>query len=73
MTLKEKFYNDIQSHDTGLFEVLVTAVELPTGAIEIITNTMNVNQKVEYIIKAYNEEFELNTNNNVKIVGYMLI
>ena len=53
-------------------KVLVTAVELPTGAIEIITNTEAIPEKIEYIKENYNKDF-VHANGQVKIVGYMLV
>jgi hypothetical protein len=54
-------------------QVLVTAVKLPTGAIEVITNTQNLPEKIKYLIEAYDIDFKLIANPNVQIVGYMLI
>lgn len=52
--------------------VLVTAVKLPTGAIEVITNHQNLEEKSEYLFSAYDDEFRLKTNSDVQIVGYIL-
>jgi hypothetical protein len=54
-------------------KVLVTAVKLPTNAIEIITNTDNLEEKINYLTSAYDDEFKLKTNPRVQIVGFMLI
>lgn len=52
--------------------VLVTAVKLPTGAVEVITNHQNLSEKVEYLVNAYDDEFRLKRNTDVQIVGYIL-
>ena len=52
---------------------LVVAVELPTGAIEIITNTSNIDSKLEYYTTMYDDEFRLLTNPKVRIVGAMIV
>lgn len=52
---------------------LVIAVELPTGATELITNTEAIEQKVEYYDTAYDDNFRLKTNSTVRVVGYMLV
>ena len=54
-------------------KAVVVAVELPTGAIEIITNTEKTGAKLEYYIDAYNDEFKLKANPEVKIVEYMIV
>jgi len=53
--------------------VLVVAVELPTGAIEIITNTTNIDVKLEYYTTMYDDEFRLRANPKVRIVGAMIV
>lgn len=55
------------------WEVLVVAVRLPNGAIETITNYQEVKCKIDYYVNAYDEEFRLKANPDVRIVGYMLV
>jgi hypothetical protein len=54
-------------------KMLIAAVQLPTGAVEIITNTALIPSKIEYYNTAYDEEFRLKTNPNVRIVGFMFV
>ena len=54
-------------------KVLVVAIQLPTGAIEIITNTTNIDAKLEYYTTMYDDEFRLLTNPKVRIVGAMIV
>lgn len=54
-------------------KALVVAVELPTGAIEIITNTTNIDAKLEYYATMYDDEFRLLSNPKVRIVGAMIV
>ena len=70
MNLKERFEKEVDLLET--FQVLVTLVKLPTGAIEVITNTMELENKITYLLNSYDENFCLNANPNVKIVGYVL-
>lgn len=53
--------------------VLVVAVLLPNGAVEVITNTQYITDKVNYYLEKYDENFRLITNPMIKIVGYMLV
>jgi hypothetical protein len=70
-SLKGKF--DFETSEQSEFKLLVTAVKLPTGAIEVITNTQELKTKIEYLQNAYDHEFKLKNNPNVQIVGYMLV
>lgn len=53
--------------------MLIAAVKLPTGAVEIITNTALIPTKIDYYNTAYDDEFRLKTNPNVRIVGFMFV
>jgi hypothetical protein len=72
MTLKEQFLQQAKNTKKG-FDVLVTAVKLPTGAVEVITNTQNIESKIDYLKTAYDDDFKLNNNKDVQIVGFMLV
>lgn len=76
MKLKEKFIDETISKGNGKpvkgFDVLVTAVKLPTGAIEVITNHQGIESKIEYIANAYDDDFKLKSNPNVEIVGFFI-
>lgn len=54
-------------------QVLTTAVCLPNGAIEVATNTTHLEDKIKYIITAYNGYGQLKSNNLVELVGYMIV
>lgn len=78
--LRANFESDVESVQNGIFtlldepvRVLTTAVELPSGAIEIATNTEELQSKIDYILSAYDKEFRLKANPNVKLVGYMIV
>jgi hypothetical protein len=74
MTLKERFEMEAKEVEGKKeLRVLTTAVKLPTGAIEVITNTQFIGSKMEYLLNAYDDEFKLKNNPQVQIVGYMLV
>lgn len=54
-------------------QMLIAAVKLPTGAVEVITNTALIPTKIDYYNNAYDEEFRLKANPNVQIVGFMFV
>ncbi|WP_207627743.1 MULTISPECIES: hypothetical protein [Bacillaceae] len=49
------------------------AVRLPSGAFETITNTSCIPEKLGYYLNAYDDQFRLKVNPDVKIVGYMIV
>lgn len=54
-------------------QVLVVAVKLPSGAIEVITNTQELRDKIAYYAIAYDDRFRLKENPNYEIVSFMLV
>ena len=75
MRLKEQFVKETTSESgrvTKGFDVLVTLVLLPSGAVEVITNTRKIESKIEYLLNAYDERFCLKNNPEVQIVGYTI-
>ena len=52
---------------------IVTAVKLPTGAIELAVNDKNIKEKIDYILDAYDEEMCLKTNPNIVMQNAMVV
>ncbi|PEE42799.1 hypothetical protein [Bacillus pseudomycoides] len=71
MSLKDRFINEASF--IGTPQIISVAVKLPSGAIEVITNTQETNSKVDYYVNTYDHEFRLKHNNQIQIVGYMLV
>ena len=71
LTLKEQLLAVAETIEEP--RVLVVALELPTGSIEIITNTTNIDAKLEYYTTMYDDEFRLRANPKVRIVGAMIV
>lgn len=70
-TLLSPYYSLKSVGDTP--SKMVVAVQRPCGATEIIINTEEIETKVKYYDMAYNENFELISNPNVKVVGVMFV
>jgi hypothetical protein len=70
--LKKRFEAEASAH-VQTAKYLIVAVQLPTGAIEIITNTEQIPSKAEYYKSAYDEEFRLKTNPSVQVINYMIV
>lgn len=52
---------------------MVTAVKLPTGAIELAINNENIPAKIDYILEAYDEEMRLKSNPEVVMQQLMVV
>lgn len=52
---------------------LVVGVELPTGATEVIINTENIKDKLNYYLTAYDNDMHLKTNKDIRLVDFMII
>ena len=64
-----------ESIDKGEFKptYIVTAVKLPTGAIELAVNTTAISEKINYILEAYDEEMHLKTNTDIVMQNIMVV
>lgn len=52
---------------------IVTAVKLPTGATELAVNNTNIEQKIDYILEAYDEDMKLKTNSEIQMTNLMIV
>ena len=52
---------------------LVTAVKLPTGAIELAINNDNIAEKIDYILEAYDENMCLKSNPEIIMQQLMVV
>lgn len=71
MNLKEKFANELSMIKEP--KVITVAVKLPSGAIEVITNTQDTVTKANYYLYNYDHDFRLKHNPEIQIVGFMLV
>lgn len=68
----------IQAHNASLsgtveFSHLITVVELPTGAKELIINTENIETKITYLLNTYDDNMCMRNNSMISVVGLMLV
>lgn len=54
-------------------QYIVTAVKLPTGAIEIAVNDKEIAGKIDYILDAYDENMRLKTNTSIVMQNIMIV
>jgi hypothetical protein len=71
MDLKQQFEARLREVSTP--KIITVAVKLPSGAIEVITNTEDTVTKAQYYLNTYDEDFCLKHNNAIQIVGFMVV
>ena len=54
-------------------QYIITAVKLPTGAIEIAVNNKEIAKKIEYILEAYDDDMHLKTNQDITMQNIMIV
>ena len=54
-------------------QYIVTAVKLPTGAIEIAINDKEIASKIDYILEAYDGDMHLKTNTSIMMQNIMIV
>lgn len=52
---------------------LITAVKLPTGAIELAINNADIQAKIDYILNAYDDEMKLKSKPEIVMVQMMVV
>lgn len=52
---------------------IITAVKLPTDAIELAINTTAILEKINYILEAYDEDMALRTNHDIIMQNVMVV
>lgn len=54
-------------------QYIVTAVQLPTGAVELAINDKEIASKIDYILEAYDDDMRLKTNTSIVMKNIMVI
>ena len=54
-------------------QYIVTAVKLPTGAVEIAINDTEITSKIDYILEAYDDDMHLKSNPDVVMKNIMIV
>ena len=52
---------------------LITATKLPSGVIELAINNQKIDEKIDYILDAYDEDMHLKTNTDIVIQNIMIV
>ena len=54
-------------------QYIVTAVQLPTGAVELAVNDKEIASKIDYILEAYDDDMHLKTNTSIVMKNIMVV
>ena len=54
-------------------QYIITAVKLPTGAIELAVNNDKILEKIDYILNAYDDDMRLKTNTAIEMQNIMVV
>ena len=54
-------------------QYIVTAVQLPTGAVELAINDKEIASKIDYILEAYDDDMCLKTNTSIVMKNIMIV
>lgn len=71
MNRKEQFIKDVSS--MGTYHMLILVIELPSKALETMINTSMIAEKIEYVMRTYNDELCMHNNKDVKIKGWLIV
>lgn len=64
---------DDTKHTKFVPTYFITAVKLPTGAIELAVNTSNIAEKIDYVLNAYDDMMRLKSNKEISMVQLMVV
>ena len=71
MSLKQKFNEDYC--EKVRVRAIVVAIQLPSGAVEIITNYEDLENKYMYYLETYDSNMVMYKNENIKIINWMVL
>lgn len=52
---------------------IVVAIQLPSGAVEIITNYEDLENKYMYYLETYDSNMVMYKNENIRIINWMIL
>jgi hypothetical protein len=53
--------------------LIVTVVLLPTGAREVITNYEKLQEKIDYLLNAYDDNLQLKACSDIKLLDFIIM
>ena len=53
--------------------LIVTVVQLPSGAKEVIVNSQELTDKIDYLLQAYDENLVLKTFDKIRMLDFIIL
>ena len=70
---KNDFLNKANAIGASKINWLVVAIKMPNGAIELISNSHGIEDKIAYYKKAYDDNLHLKTCPDIHIIDFMIV
>lgn len=71
MSNKHKFVKDYNKQIK--VRAIVVAIQLPSGAVEIITNYEDLENKYMYYLESYDADMVMYKNQNIRILDWIIL
>lgn len=71
MSAKMKFVQDYS--EKIKIRAIVVAIQLPSGAVEIITNYEDLENKYMYYLETYDSDMIMYKNRTIRILGWIIL
>lgn len=71
MSAKMKFVQDYS--EKIKIRAIVVAIQLPSGAVEIITNYEDLENKYMYYLETYDSDIIMYKNRTIRILGWIIL
>jgi hypothetical protein len=75
MITKQEIRDRIIYLDSGMIplSLIVTVVLLPSGAKEVITNYQRLDEKIKYLMEAYDENLRLKSCPEIQLLDFIIL
>lgn len=71
LNIFKNILEDMISGQTNV-KIIILVIELPSGALEVITNSENLIDKMQYIINTYDDRLHMKSNQDIRIADYII-
>ena len=72
MSAKMQFVMDYNAVSLGI-SIMIIVLRLPSGALEVIQNTQNLETKYLYYLETYDENMVMYKNPDIKILKWIMV
>lgn len=72
MSAKSNFTKDYNAV-SGQPSLMILVIRLPWGAMEVIQNTEEIEQKFMYCLETYDEDMKMYKNSDIRVLGWIIL